>query len=79
MRACDIEEGKIYHLKNNKAYKEIKVLKVLYPNDSENENNFIVVKCLHSSLSTKCETTRYKNALIRYFRPRDIIKVDTYE
>ena len=70
MRAKDIVVGKKYHLKTAPAFPWIKVLEVIPPKTGLNTNNYIVVKCVHSSSGWS------DVGIIRHFRPKDIIKVN---
>ena len=79
MRACDIKEGEVYKIKNQKKYNLVKVYKVLPPkskvfykgfdnkfHNDENPNPYILVKVLHSS------NNNFTCGIIRFFRPREL-------
>ncbi len=81
MKACDIKKGEIYRLKDNLEYPYIKVIAVVPAKSREyvgferihpqiQKKNYITIKCYH--LMRKNEDV----GLIRYFRPRDIVKGD---
>ena len=68
MRACDIQIGEYYRLKDSPDYGYIKPLRVLAKDDDENPKDYIIVRCEHTV--SKNDSFGFN----RYFRPRDIIK-----
>ncbi len=71
MRAKDIVVGEKYYLKTNPSFPWITALEVMPPKTGANTNNYIVVKCVHSSSGWS------DVGIIRHFRPRDIMRVES--
>ncbi len=68
MKAMSIKYGDILRHRTSPNYSYYKVIEVLKPKQKENTNNFIVVKCYHST------NKNFDFALIKYIRPCDLIK-----
>lgn len=68
MRPQDIKLGESYRHKDHPNYCWIKVVDILKPKERENPHNRIILKCEYSQARDD------KFALIKYFRPNDLIK-----
>lgn len=68
MRIQDIKIGKTYRFKAHPSTGYAKVIAILRPKEGENNNNYSVVKCQH---------TTHKNGdigFIRYFKPSVLVR-----
>ena len=69
MIAKDIKIDSIYRHRTSPNYAYAKAVQILKAKEFPNTNTFIVVKCLWST------NTNFNFALIKYFRPTDLIEV----